>query len=214
LGTTNSLIKLNDSPKAEEFLKVRIQNFDSTSFYFAMELLLGDIYVRNNKFNEAKIIYSRLKKQNPSIDYSNLAFSRLYLLGQSTKILRNYIEGSYYEKYKLLSNINRIRTRYEMIPAMINLSNALEENYKNFISRFKRRVLVNNFTSSNAVYQLSKHATINSDYLTALGFARLTLNININKNVNSCYQRNYDKINWLINSGEKVKKEFRKISTR
>ena len=206
-GIISSEIKLKQYKTAFKTLNNEITKSVSTSYFYNLELLLGDLCSLTNQYSSADSIYSRIVILNPSVNISNICKTRKLFLKDSAKI-QEYLAGSDFDKYKLLLKLNSDSLIYTSIPSLIYLSEKLDENYNSFIKLFKERFKVTDFAASYAAFRLSEYCEKKGDLRYAEIFAVESLNNNRSIEFNSSKYENLRRIKWFINNREKISGDF------
>ncbi|MDP4193971.1 MAG: hypothetical protein Q8940_02925 [Bacteroidota bacterium] len=208
LGYIYSLRKLNDAAMALAILNQRKENFRNSSYYYNLELLEGDLSVANKEFQSAGAIYRQLITQSPSIEYHCLSSLRERIVND-TSLISRYINGSEYDKYSLLKKLNSDSVFTASIPAMINLSEKLNENYQDFVNFIKNRLSAYSLTSSYAALKMSKYALKKRDFENARIFALTALNYQQNKDFTEMLNENLKQVNWFLYSSDVIRLNFK-----
>lgn len=206
-GLVNSMIKLNDSPEAELLLGTEIKKFSSSSSYYNLELILGDIFVRNKKINEAQNMYDSLLIQNPHIEFSNQAMIRKKLIDYNVDSLISYLNGTIKERYELLRRINEKQILSYSISAIINYSD--KKAYKNILTSYYNGINTNEIYSIDAINILAEIAIEIGEYETAKNLLIKAIELNDNIPYEKRLIENLRFVNWIINFSEDTKQHFR-----
>lgn len=192
--------KLNESIK---LLEENINAFESTSYYYNLQLNLADLYIGNNNLSDAEFLYSKINKQKPGTRLYYISELRITLI-ENDDMIYHYLKGSDYDKYQVLKELNKKTIHFESIPVMINLSRVLEEEYEVFIKQFDKTIYVTDFSSSYAVYSLSKYMLENLDFIKARKMAALAMRYNDNKSFNEVYKENFKRMNWIYHNADSI----------
>ena len=80
------------------------------------------------------------------------------------KLVKEYLNGSDYDKYYILRSINKSTNNYWLFPVLITLTERLEENYNFFLEKLNMNIRVNNYESSYAMLKLSEYMLENFDF--------------------------------------------------
>jgi len=207
VGYVNCLLKTGKISKAMEIMENELPKYDSTSFYYNLEMIYADVLVRNNKLDEAKKIYELIKAHNPSTEYYSTACNRLLMLENSADILLRYLTGSNYDKYTKLYNLYGSVNNVSTLPSLIYLSNQLNENYEDLKLKIGEPVFEDNQLSSYSAFIISKLAVENLDYAYAMEYCSKSI-INAPKQKISIYNEVLSRIDWFIENSEEVKNKF------
>jgi tetratricopeptide (TPR) repeat protein len=151
----NSLIKLKKYEKAEGLLKVNINNFINTRYYYTLEVLLSEVYVLNNKPDEAFKYFDSIFVQNPHIIYSNNVLTKKEFFNQGIDSLKKYLVAETKEKYEMLLRLNSDSVRSFSIPVLIN-SCSDSVRIKNTVNLFRDKINATDLFSSYALLKLSE----------------------------------------------------------
>jgi hypothetical protein len=139
-----------------------------------------------------------------------LSETRIALIQNGT--VKEYVEGSDFDKYILLKKVNAKEYEYASIPLMIDLSISLNEDYNLFLEGFKQNFEVNDELSSFAIFRLSEYATSNFDFVTARRLASLAFRYKANPNLSDLLKNNISKTEWFVKNAEKVLNEINHLS--
>ena len=152
--------------------------YKNSAYYYLLKLKLADLYVKNNEYKNAENLYLELADLKPSTRFDMIVRIRLALLNKNESSLKKYLDGSDYDKYSILKNLNKNGNKYFSFPVMIELSEKLEEDYQLFLKYFDNRFQVNDFWSSYAMLKLSEYMYANLDFVNARKFSALSLRFN------------------------------------
>jgi hypothetical protein len=209
-GLAQTYDKQDRLGKAVELLKSNISNFISTSYYYNLELVLADMMVRNDELSDAEKLYDSLTIQNPNRLLLYLSYTRKELLRSGA--IKQYLEGSNYDKMYLLRKINDKSYNYWTIPVIINLSNRLDEDYDLFLKELNNNFIVNDYSSSYAAYALSEFMLLKFDFANARKMAALSLRYNASENFKLLLNAQYDKTQWFLQNGNDILKNLQIIN--
>lgn len=202
-GYSECLIKTGRIKDAARLLREKISSFKNTAYYYNIELRLGDALSRLKDVAGADSLYSELVKQNPSPVLYDLAALRLDL-SKNDSLLFAYTSGSDFDKYLILKKINKETYNYYSLPAMVNLSDALNENYGEFIGQFSRPFEIRNLPSAYALLKLSVYMARNLDFCNAAETARLSAAFKAGNSIEVTAERNYNKLKWLCSNFNRI----------
>lgn len=211
VGLANSFEKQDNLPRAIDLLTSSIEDYKSTSYYYNIELYLADLYAKEGNLRTADSIYSALIMQNPNRTLNYLSNVRKVLINE--KQIREYLNGSDYDRYYILHSINRISTNYWTIPVLITLSKRLEEDYRFFLDNFNMNFHVNSYESSYAMLQLSEYMLANFDVKNARRISTLSLGYNSDKDFSFILQEQFHKANWFYHNSKAILNTFRYSKT-
>ncbi len=205
VGLINSLIRIGKPIVADELLTVEIKKFSNSPYIFNLELILGDLKVRNNKPNEADSIYNTLLTQNAHIEYNNQVYIRKSLL--DNKLLLSYLEGAGEEKLNILLNLNGNKINYHTAPDILHFGRQI--NVDSFVNKLKDINEADDIYSSYALYELSKKYLMLNNYYMAQKTIISALKFKDNNYIGYILKEQLEITNWLINFSEDEISEFR-----
>jgi hypothetical protein len=200
IGLVRTYEKTDSLAEAVNLLRNKIESYESTSYYYNLELALADLFVKLDNFKSADSLYKVLIKQQPNRRLSYLANLRSALVRAS--LIKMYLEGSNYDKSYLLQKLNRRSYNYWSVPVMINLSKLVDEGYTVFLEKFDKNFIVNNYSQSYAAFVSSKYMLVNNDFANANNMARRSLRYNTDKNFSIILEEQYKKTRWFLQNGE------------
>lgn len=206
-GLVNSSIKLKKYNSAEKYLLSEETNFMDSPYKYNVELLLGDVYVLNDKIDSARSFYDSLLVQNPSVEYYNETFIRNYLLTNNISELKNYILGDRKKRFELLKSLNADRIIYESIPMMIYYCNDNSE-LKNLILFLQNKLAVSDKITSYSAMKISQAAAKLGYYEIAQNIAVKSLSYKEDNLFLHPLTENLKLINWLVNFSEETLKKI------
>ncbi|MEJ2103061.1 MAG: hypothetical protein P8X47_00635, partial [Ignavibacteriaceae bacterium] len=201
----------NDSlDKAINTLHTNLKKFSGTSTEYDIKFRLADLYIKNSETEKAEQLYKSILKAKPNRRLVLLSETRIALIQNGT--VKEYVEGSDFDKYILLKKVNAKEYEYASIPLMIDLSISLNEDYNLFLEGFKQNFEVNDELSSFAIFRLSEYATSNFDFVTARRLASLAFRYKANPNLSDLLKNNISKTEWFVKNAEKVLNEINHLS--
>ena len=201
-------VGIRKKKEAARLLESYIPKFINTAYYYNIELELADLCGGQYNYKLADSIYQNIIYQNPNRTLLYLSEVRKELLNKDS-LLIYYLNGSDYDKYSVLQNLNLSMSQglrkyfYSSIPVMINLTKNLDEDYKLFIGKFDKTIHVDDYASSYAMYKLSVYMLENLDFVNARKMAALSLRYKTDKNFNVVLEDNFDKANWFYFNASK-----------
>jgi hypothetical protein len=202
MGLIRTYEKQDSLFEAVKLLKTKIEFYESTSYYYNLELTLADLLIKLDNFKSADSLYKELIKQQPNRKLNYIANTRRELLKK--EVIKKYLEGSNYDKYYLLQKLNGRSYNYWSIPIMIYLSKFLDEGYALFLEKLDKKLRVNNYSSSYAAFLISKYMLANNDFVNARKMAGFSLRYNSNINFNIILQEQFSKTRWFLNNGDSL----------
>jgi hypothetical protein len=197
--------------EAVGLLRNKIEVYESTSYYYNIELKLADLFVKLNNNKSADSLYKKLINQQPNRQLNYIAKIRRELLKKA--LIKKYLEGSNYDRYYILQKLGGSSYKYWLVPVLISISNLLDEDYDTFYGKLKRKFKVKGNTYTYAGYSLSKYMLENYDFVNAKKFAALSLRYNSDKNFNIILHQQFNKCSWFLNNGDQLLSEI-KISVQ
>ena len=201
----------NDSlDKAINIFQSNLNSFSGTSTEYDIRFRLAELYIKNSETAKAEQLYNSILKAKPNRRLVLLAKTRISLIQNGT--VKEYVEGSDFDKYVLLKKMNEQKYEYASIPLIIDLSSSLNEDYNLFLENFKQNFEVNDELSSFAVFRLSQYAASNFDFVTARRLANLALRYKDNPNLSELLKNNVSKAEWFVKNANNVLQEIRYIS--
>jgi hypothetical protein len=202
IGYAECLNKLDKTNDAVKFLLKSIKQFKGSSYYYRVELKLGDLYSIKNNFIKADSIYKSLNEQNPAYNYNYLSSLRIALVKDS--LAADYLKGNDFDKYIILKNMNSIKYNYNSIPVLIGLAESFNERYNIFLKIFNKKIKVTDFISSYSAFKLSDYMLNHLDFNKAEETALLALEFNAERNFEIILKNNFTKIEWFKKNADKV----------
>ncbi len=185
--------------KAVELLDSNLTKFSGTSYFFNLQFRLADLSALDKDTISAASIYKNIYDSNPNRTLNYLTAIRLKLL--ETNLLKDYLLGSEYDKLSILKDLNKENYFYPSWPVIIGLSEKLDANTDRFLNDFNKTILVDNYSSSFAVFKLSQYLVRKGEFTKARRMAALALRYKEDKNFILVLEENFRMITWLsINS--------------
>lgn len=209
IGLVRTYEKTDSLLEAVNLLKNKIESYESTSYYYNLELELADLFVKLNNVKSADSLYRVLIRQNPNRRLSYLANLRNALVRAS--LIKMYLTGSNYDKTYVLQKLNGRSYNYWSVPVMINLSRLVDESYEVFLQKFNKNFVVDNYPGSYAAFVSSKYMLVNNDFVNANNMARRSLRYISDKNFKNILDEQYRKTRWFLKNGELFLKNIKII---
>ena len=200
MGLIQAYEKQDSLFDAVKLLKNKIEFYESTSYYYNLELALADLFVKSDNFKSADSLYKVIIKQQPNRQLNYIANIRRGLLKKD--LIKKYLEGSNYDKYYILQKLKGKSIKYWSIPVMIYLSKLLDEGYDVFSKKLGKKFNVNNYSSSYAVFLISKYMLENNDFVNANKMAGLSLRYNSDNNFKIILKEQFNKTRWFLTNGD------------
>jgi len=202
IGLSSILVKMDDTPEAAEIIKSNISKFVNTAYYYNLELRLADLEVLNSNLIFADSLYKKLVTEKPNRFLLNISNMRLQLSKHS--LLQEYVNGTNSQRLQILKKLNSIEFSYSRFPVLIELSQGLGVNYREFLTEFNTNFKVENYTDSYAMYKLSGFMMDNLDFNNARKIAELSMNFKADENFNEILRANFEKANWFYYNADKI----------
>jgi hypothetical protein len=207
-GLVLTKVKMKKDKDALGLLTVELPKYKNTSYYYGLELLLGDIFARTGNFSEAKGYYFDLNSQYPDIHFEYLSRLRLNLAISDSLIYR-YITGEDSAKYQILRKYNTDSYDYSSFPVLLGLAESLHKPYKEVIKLFDGNIVVNDLYSSYGVYALSKYMMENLDYTRARKLAALATQFTNEDGINLFLRSHFIRAEWVYFNQKRILKYTR-----
>jgi hypothetical protein len=202
MGLIRAYEKQDSLFEAINLLKAKIEFYESTSYYYNLELTLADLFAKSNNFKSADSLYKVLIKQQPNRKLNYIANTRRELIKKD--FIKKYLNGSNYDKYYILQKLKGKSTKYWSIPVMIYLSKLLDEGYGVFLEKLDKNFRVSNYSRSYAAFSISKNMLANNDFVNANKMAGLSLRYKSDNNFNIILQEQSNKTRWFLNNGDSL----------
>ncbi len=202
MGLIRAYEKQDSLFEAINLLKAKIEFYESTSYYYNLELTLADLFAKSNNFKSADSLYKVLIKQQPNRKLNYIANTRRELIKKD--FIKKYLNGSNYDKYYILQKLKGKSTKYWSIPVMIYLSKLLDEGYGVFLEKLDMNFRVSNYSRSYAAFSISKNMLANNDFVNANKMAGLSLRYKSDNNFNIILQEQSNKTRWFLNNGDSL----------
>ena len=200
VGLVKSFEKQDSIVEAIDVLSRSLDEYKNTSYYYNLEVIQADLYASAYKFTSADSIYKKITYEFPSRGLYYLSIMRNSLVDKNK--IKNYLEGSSFDRYSILIDLNKVRFDYASLPVLINLSQELDENISIFKNKLNNIFIVNNYISSYAAFKLSQYFLDNFDFENARKYSGLSLKYNRDKNFNAILKENTNKIDWFSKNGD------------
>jgi hypothetical protein len=208
VGLSRSYEKQDSILTAINLLVDEIGKFKGTSYFYNLELILGDLFAKNHDLEKADSLYTQLIEQFPNRKLYFIANTRKALL-KNKNIFSEYLSGSNYDKYSILLKLNKKNYDYNSFPTIIDLSKALDESYNIFRESFDKGITVKDFTSSYASYLLSKYMLVNFDFDSSRKMASLSMRYDSDNNFNYIQQQQFEKAAWFQQHASQLLRNFK-----
>jgi len=203
VGLARSYERQDSLLTATNLLEDEIDKFNGTSYFYNLELILGDLFAKNKELEKADSLYTLLIEQFPNRTLYFIAITRKALL-MNDEILTDYLRGSKYDKYSILLNQNKNNFNYGSLPSIIELSKTLNESYNIFLNHLDNKLIVNDDVSSYASFILSKYMLDNYDFNDSRKMAGLSMRYDSDNNFNVIKQQQFDKTEWFYHNADQL----------
>ena len=210
-GIIQSKLELKKEKEALFFLDKEISKYKNNSYYFSLELLRGDLLIRNKKFEKAKEQYLLLNRQNPDLHYNYLTKLRLNL-SQNDSLIYNYISGEDSTKFGILVNYNLNSYDYASFPVIIDLAGSLHKSYNEILSIFDKDITVKDIYGSYGSYYLSRYMSENLDYLHSRKLAAIAAGYHDEEDIQIFLRSHLVRTNWTYFNYEKIMSKVKFIN--
>jgi hypothetical protein len=202
-GLVLSKLELKKEKEALSLLDKEISKYRNSSYYFSLELLRGDLLIRNKNYEKAKEQYLLLNRQNPDLHYNYLSKMRLNL-SQNNSLIYKYISGVDSMKFEILIKYNLNSYDYASFPVIIDLAGDLHKSYKEILALFVKDIVVTDIYSSYGAYYLSRYMSENLDYLNGRKLAELAARYQADDSISIFLRSHLIKTNWIYFNCEKI----------
>jgi len=183
-------------------LHKNLGTFSGTSTEFNLKFRLAELYVKNDKLENARELYEYLSKANAYRRLEQLVNTRIELLKNGA--LKKYVAGSDFDRFEIIKQLNSKKYNYSSIPLMIDLSERLDEEYQSFLSFFEKDIEVKNEASSYAAFKLSQFMLKHFDYVRARKMAGIALRYKSNLNLLDVTKNSFTKADWFLRNADAV----------
>lgn len=195
VGIVKSLEKQNSIIQGANILSDNIEKYVNTSYYYNLQLILADLFARIDLFDTADSIYSNIVVEFPNRRLYYLSLTRIALV--ESKKIKDYLDGTDFDKYSILLDLNNGKYNYASLPIIIDLSRSVNESVSLFENRINKKFVVDSYISSYAAFKLSEYLMENFDFINAKKFAGLSLRYDKDKNFYSILKENLNKTEWF-----------------
>ena len=202
MGLIRTYEKQDSLFEAVKLLKSKIEFYESTSYYYNLELTLADLFAKLDNFKSADSLYKVIIKQQPNTKLNYIANTRRELVKKG--LIKKYLKGSNYDKYYILQKLKGKSIKNWSIPIMIHLSKLLDEGYAVFLEKLDKKFRVNNYSSSYAAFLISRYMLANNDFVNAKKMAGLSLRYKSDKNFSIILKEQFNKTKWFLINGESL----------
>lgn len=195
-GLIQSLAAQDKIYAADSLILRELDKFNSTSYFFNLELMAGDIKSRLSDSASALEFYSKVVEQNPSLEYCNSASLRLKLLSNSNEYLNKYLTGDSKSRYNLLKLLNSDSIYYESFPSFLYYIRKSESDVSEFIDDYYKRYNIHNLISAFAAQEFIEFLIYHGHYEKAVNLAMRSLEFTDNR-FKEVWEENLEKSIWF-----------------
>ena len=207
VGKAESYEKLEMFKKSISTIEKSLAGFKETNYYYNLSFILANYYLKTGKLASADSIYSELEKLN--LNYKIQTLSKMRSLLIQERMISDYMNGSSYDKYHILKRLNLTGYRFYTFPALLELSELLDENYSIFLQQFDINLIGNNEYSSYGLLKLSEYMMKNLDFDRARRIASLAVRFRSNAEQHHLLDANFKKASWLYENGSRILAELK-----
>jgi hypothetical protein len=202
-GLILSKVELKKEKEALYLIDKEILQYINSSYYFSLELLRGDLLIRNKNYEKAKEQYYRLNSQKPDLHYNYLSKLRIDL-SLNYNLIYSYITGTDSAKYEILVKCNMNSYDYASFPVIIDLARTLHKSYKEILSLFDKDINVSDIYSSYGVYYLSRYMSENLDYANGKKYAALAARYKNENDIHIFLRSHLVRTDWVYYNYENI----------
>lgn len=195
LGLSEVYFNQNKKVKAIKLVKQSVNRFQHTPYYFYLQLRLADLLALDDQIDSARYYYTNLTSEVANYSLYFNVKTRLALLGKG--LCEEYINVKDSIKYYTLLKLNEENYEYNSLPALIDLSLALNKNYTKVKKSLNKTFIVDDIESSYAAFKLSEYMMLKGDYINARKYAALCLRYREYNPFYFVMQQNFAKANWF-----------------
>lgn len=203
IGLADCYLKENNSNEAIKLLKSKISKFTDTGYFYNVEMKLADIYAISGLSNEADSIYEKIIQENPNYYLISAAKIRLTLNNDPIK-LKLYLNGSNFDRFLILKDMNEKEYNYYSIPVILELASNLNINFNIIKKMFSRFLDTKTFPEVYSLYKISEYLFEHLEFNSALQLADVVVKNNHNWDYDSIFNENYNKINWSFSNYQDI----------
>lgn len=204
IGLAYCYEELGERQKAIDLLKDGAAKFQNTSYWYEMQFILADLFVKNSSFSTADSIYKILINLNPNRTLYSLAKLRTDLMAVMDSAVIKYLMGKDEEKYLILKSLNEPVYNYNSFPYLSYLAGSVKLNYCEFLTNFSKPLAVNDYEACFGLYKLSLFMCEKMDFDRARKMAALSLRFNGDISFNSVLHSNFEKLDWFYKNKDKL----------
>ncbi len=213
IGYKNTLYKLGEHEKANQFINSQMEFFKNSQYYFNFQLNLANSYALSGNVDAANLVLDSLIINPPNYLYKSIAFSwKEVLMNNGLNDFIRFQHGDIDYKFEILMDLYKKTRNKTIIPSLVRYSEENDSTASKIKSVFFDNFVVDNQQSSYYALLLSKYFLNNMDFNTAKYFAVKSLDY---KNQNCFYEvlvENLKMVNWFVNYYNDSVKEIRIIN--
>lgn len=196
IGSIYSYSKLENDSSALNVAINNIQNFKGSSYFFPLQLITANLYIRNKEFVKAVEILKQTEAENLRTDYYNRAVTALNIIAIGDSAIYNYIKGDKSVKLEILDKLNE----REFVPeSMQYYFEFADSNYSNekLFEIAKQLSAVGDCSNYKASFIAAEYFLETGDYSKAEFFTTRPLENNCDKFFLKVFQELSYKIGWF-----------------
>lgn len=209
IGLAISLEQTGDIDSALSILNTNIDKYQYSSAYYLVKIKLADLLIKIENYKNAKEIYIQISNDKPTVRLQLIVLTRLALLNRKPSLLHKYLDGSDYDKYSILTDLNKTENYYFTFPVMSELSESLQEDYQLFLKKFETWFTVDDFWSCYAMISLSEFMLRNFDFINARRIIRLALRYNGDLSLTKYAESVRNKMEWIYFNNNRIFKSLK-----
>jgi len=196
MGYANTSLELKNIYNALNKVESNLKDYENTSYYYNLQLELGDLYSLSDNEIKADSLYNIIILENPNNWLVYLSKLRLYLSNQSN-YLNNYLANQPKEKFNQLLKIIDKNNIEILLPSLIKLANITDCNYRFFLSKINSSLPSDNINNSMLLNYLAMFMLDNFDFINAKKIIDQAIVLNKNKYNTALLSYNLEKIEWM-----------------
>ncbi len=201
IGIASLLTNLNRKSEAISFIEKKLPLYLKSQYYFYLELMLADLYIKNNELLKADALYEQLLFQRASIHYQNDVKTKKYILkNEGIDSLKTYLKQNEQNRILKYDRLNKDSIICYTIPSIIDIVSKGKYNSK-VIDKIKPGMLsLANEESVFANISLANYHLKIGNYQKAKDFAINSLQHKQIKTYEHYALETLRKVNWFFNN--------------
>ncbi len=197
-GMILSLGKLNRYYDAVEIIENNLDNFKETAYEYDLKLTLAVYSIRLSDLEKAEFLLQEIYDNPPTDEYFFTSYRWLKIISLDSEIINNFVNGSEFDKYIILSDLYEKENDLQLIPSLISLSKFLDENVTNLLNKLNDIPDPQTTFESRAIYELSEYLNSKYYYEESLQLLTKTKIIDQDSELNKKYSESENLLNWFI----------------